>query len=1114
MVEQNDSAAGHIFDHPLSSLTDEPDADPSRDTTRHEEIESHPLPSMHPESSSGTHPSAAAVTDDAESSLLTDLQPSQEGTATIDSDHADTSNPLTTSNLVQQQVIQVSGISGSSLDQVSSWAEYPSLDTTVSPLPIPNTANSNGLILYSLADLASADEDDGDGLHGVSLPSLTADAGLLPTNTGDLTVGSAAYNPEAFVHEPENLVLDTNIDDSLSAASDGSNSISGSADDESMVAAGGAGSLIVSADLALFTQDRLPHGLHTDEAMDEVYDESLGDPNDMEKFYVSDDEFSLGDPIESDSVMSADPSRSGMYGQTLCEPAGFVPNTPLSPVAAISTPVNFSALLRQEEDLKRPEGDRRHEDSDEYELGYGDTSLKTGFSCSAPSHSSFFPPYSPSSIVFLAPKSSSFETVDQAIQDFLTGIDHSTANGLYKSFANKLLAGSFSVIFCNGSISSQIVKHLASIPTITSFCCNGTKYICAHSSEAAANAGCIAMLPSACTHRHNGFVQSDVPLTGSSLGFLDEDCQGSARDPERSSTPLADRGATTPEDISNGPLARLQAHLLTADEYDDLYSFCRHHNCYVSPSMILDNFSAPIASALLLTPPTPSGFDPASGFDSPAFEINLTVEQFIRFWLIRSRVPLSDMPPELLPRFRISEEAAYARDWPRPAKIMRPDNHQYKFHDIQNIPWWKKLGVTRSRARTLRDAIYSAHTNVRFTPHGYAKALPEREVYFKAKTMYTKYKATMSHFQLRNLMSVTTSNTIQYVHRSKVYSVAPFYDEQDCLINLSNGQSSMTFVEPVKISSMKAKHGVTVVGGFSGEYAMRGDLIDGNTTEGFITKRSNGISNHIDIVKHRTSGKPQAVISSNDLRIRILDCETNQFVQTYKFASAVNCTDTSPDGRLRVVVGDAPAAWVLDSETGKPIQCLSGHKDYGFACAWSPDMLHIATSNQDKTVNIWDARMWRIMQCIDSDVAGYRSLRYSPVGGGPRTLLMCEPADRIAIVNAQNYQTRQVHNFFGEIGGADYSPDGGRIWVANMDDKFGGLMEFDRWEWGQRFGLSHLQRTALEYNGDVYFPDLPNEWVPEDQLDDDPRCVLGAAQRRLRYQRFFRPSDMEPLIDI
>ena len=308
--------------------------------------------------------------------------------------------------------------------------------------------------------------------------------------------------------------------------------------------------------------------------------------------------------------------------------------------------------------------------------------------------------------------------------------------------------------------------------------------------------------------------------------------------------------------------------------------------------------------------------------------------------------------------------------------------------------------------------------------------------------MYTEYKASMEHFQLRNLISATASNTVHYARDSKVYTATPFYDEQHCIIDLSNPRGSRPFSEPVRITTLKAKHGVTVVGGFEGEYAYRGEITGHALKEGYITS-AGGIVTHVDILKNRTSDIPNAIITTNDSVLHVLDCEKETFIDRQLFASPINCTDTSPDGNLRVIVGDARSAWVIDS-AGKPVRELVGHDDFGFACAWSPDSIHVATANQDCTVNIWDVRMWRRLVTIDSDVACYRSLRYSPLGSGPSTLLMCEPADRVVLLNAHDYRTRQVHDFFGEIGGADFTPDGGRIWVANIDPEFGGLIEYER----------------------------------------------------------------------
>lgn len=465
-----------------------------------------------------------------------------------------------------------------------------------------------------------------------------------------------------------------------------------------------------------------------------------------------------------------------------------------------------------------------------------------------------------------------------------------------------------------------------------------------------------------------------------------------------------------------------------------------------------------------------------------AHERNFTIDQFISQWLVQSTaasIPSLPVISTAMPPSPISNILG----WNPPAKIARPSGYTGDFYDIQQIPWWETLRVKRADARELRDLWYTSYHNLEYSNQRPGLRLSQEEFYFREKAMYTKHKATIEHFQLRNLMSVAAHNTVHFAQESKVYSWAPAYDDVSCLIDLSKPSAESGLHAPVKISTMKSAHDVAIAGGFAGEYAVRATGTQEGGVQGFVTKDPNGITNHIDVVPSRTSRSPMGIFASNDRHLRVLDVETNTFIADQELSRAINCTATSPDGRLRCVIGDSPDAWVVEADTGRPVHPLRGHRDFGFACAWSPDMRHIATSNQDKTVIIWDARTWRVLEKIESDVAGYRSLRYSPVGGGPRTLLLCEPADRISIINAQTYQTRQVHDFFGEIGGADYSPDGSTVWVANTDEHFGGFMEYERRQWGQRYGVRGL----------------PNEWVRESDLDEDERCVLSERERQMRF---------------
>ncbi|KAJ5290931.1 hypothetical protein N7478_000182 [Penicillium angulare] len=507
----------------------------------------------------------------------------------------------------------------------------------------------------------------------------------------------------------------------------------------------------------------------------------------------------------------------------------------------------------------------------------------------------------------------------------------------------------------------------------------------------------------------------------------------------------------------------------------------------IEPPVPVEDY--PIAQTERFMPDEDYPIAPAEHFVPPlihttTFERNYTIDEFIHRWMVQSLLPAGFRPDGRMPRqFRpISQMIG----WEPPLHIHRPSKSKRDTYDLQQIPWAETLKVKRADARTLRDAWYTSYHNISNSHISHAGRLPSDEAYFRAKSMHTEHKASIEHFQLRNLMSVPAYNTVHFASRSKIYSWTPAYDDFHPLIDLSQADLDVGIQRPVKISTMKTQHGLTVAGGFCGEYGLHSSNGEGAGARGLLTPDFNdGITNHVDIIRNRTGRSPICVFASNDRHLRILDTETNIFLSDQALSRPINCTATSPDSRLRVVIGDSPDAWIIEADTGRPVHPLRGHRDFGFACAWSPDMRHIATSNQDKTVNIWDARTWRVLATIDSDVAGYRSLRFSPIGGGPRTLLCCEPADRISIIDAQLYKSRQVHDFFGEVGGADYSPDGSVVWVANTDPHFGGFMQYDRRQWGAGYSVAGL----------------PNEWLSEADLEDDDRCALNARERKLRFLR-------------
>jgi WD40 repeat protein len=369
--------------------------------------------------------------------------------------------------------------------------------------------------------------------------------------------------------------------------------------------------------------------------------------------------------------------------------------------------------------------------------------------------------------------------------------------------------------------------------------------------------------------------------------------------------------------------------------------------------------------------------------------------------------------------------------------------------------------------------------------------------------MHTKYQASTPHFQLRNHFAVQDHLRYIYSSGSQVWSE---YNWSSSRIKIMDVSEQSTFVNPVTISTLALStdhpRRIAMIGGLNGEFAYKSLLGDDDAlnsrepSTGHITAAASGCINHIDMDYFSNRQSHHAIISCNDSKLRTLDLTTGLFLHNpskpnpkdgtltgHPFPFAINSSATCPDGRLRVLVGDSPSSLIVNASTGKIETTLTGHADYVFACAWSPDARHVVTAGQDRVVKIYDARTWRVVRTFSSHGSCHRSVRFSPVGGGTRCLLLAEEADRVTVVDARTFAEGQTHSFYGGVVGCDFERDGTAFWVANGDGAFGGFMRFERTGKGQRRGLGFAKRgRGGEEEG-------PDEWIAEEEREGDPRCV-------------------------
>ncbi|CAM1507239.1 Fc.00g068800.m01.CDS01 [Cosmosporella sp. VM-42] len=370
--------------------------------------------------------------------------------------------------------------------------------------------------------------------------------------------------------------------------------------------------------------------------------------------------------------------------------------------------------------------------------------------------------------------------------------------------------------------------------------------------------------------------------------------------------------------------------------------------------------------------------------------------------------------------------------------------------DMQGMDW-AAMGTTREEARARRYKTYRNYVNKdgsdKVTPLLDDIKIPSTDNFFRFKSMHIRQDIRLAHFQLRSVLACPSRNQAYYAASRGINRVNPVSKKTDLALSMSEftGLGAM-------ISTLDAKHGVLMAGTFNGEYCLKNLESEDkkNFSDGQITSDPSGITNHIQIHLPRKGG-PVAAISSNDDGFRVMDLTTEKLLLETGFPFALNCSSISPDRRLRVMVGDNSNVLIVNSETGQVQQRLGGHRDYGFACDWADDGWTVATAFQDRGIKIWDARYWcdssgnsTPLCTIRSEMAGVRSLRFSPEGSGRKILVAAEEADNINIIDAQTFTTKQTIDIFGEIGGVAFTNDGQDLNVLCCDRHRGGLLQLDR----------------------------------------------------------------------
>lgn len=418
--------------------------------------------------------------------------------------------------------------------------------------------------------------------------------------------------------------------------------------------------------------------------------------------------------------------------------------------------------------------------------------------------------------------------------------------------------------------------------------------------------------------------------------------------------------------------------------------------------------------------------------------------------------------------------------------------------DIQSIPW-NLSRLTREEYREQRLAEYAA-LELRRQPVIYngpdvrigrelSEATGEVPLY-RFRHLNRSLPCTATHFQLRHLVWSPLATSVLFSYASSVIEWDPISGEEVPRINFRLAAGAYT-----RITSMCATPDLILIGGFYGELLVTRTLDDnGGHPSGAtslvrasssvqssqshseqanrsllrLTREENGITNHIKVWPGETG---RFTISSNDAHVRLFDAGDMRVTNLYEARTAVNATAIHPHGNLLSVASDQTAVDLIDVRTGKEVMQLIGHVGYTFSCDWSNDGRWLATGNEDHTTRIWDIRGTSVgdgssmttesssLHILGSRMAAVRNVLFSP--DCPSTLTMMEESDYVTIYNVDEaglFERCTTVDFFGEVSGISYSPDGEYLYLGCGEMERGGLMEFER---SRSSLLRALEKTFL-----------------------------------------------------
>lgn len=172
-----------------------------------------------------------------------------------------------------------------------------------------------------------------------------------------------------------------------------------------------------------------------------------------------------------------------------------------------------------------------------------------------------------------------------------------------------------------------------------------------------------------------------------------------------------------------------------------------------------------------------------------------------------------------------------------------------------------------------------------------------------------------------------------------------------------------------------------------------------------------------------------------------MDIETEKIRNLARFPYAINASEASSENNIVACVGDSRKVRLLDIRSSVEVAAIQGHLDHCFSVSWSPCGRYLASGSQDRSARIFDVRKTdHTLHTLVGNMAPIRNVKFSPCGS---LFTMMEADDFVHVFGVSlDFQESQVIDFFGEISGIAFDPQGDNFYIGCAGTENGGIMEF------------------------------------------------------------------------